>query len=264
MRHLLFTLSSCALLLPATSAASTLAVNFVNAAGDAAQAQPGFTDLLVANLSGAGGSVLNAGSVGGVSISLQNVDVIGANNRIRSIDRGDNRVYQGIYSNLSVGWIGNEDGGDQLLLTLSGLTAGAHSWTSYHIDNGTGLVGNGNQNGKMRIELSLDGGTNFSIVATDYEILDAEASIGESAQPSDPANFTFTTPFVSDGVNNVVFRFTNTSVGGSATLAADAGQDFTVVNGFEVSEVAVPEPGSVALLATLGLAAFVRRRTPRA
>jgi hypothetical protein len=261
MKPQILVASLTVLSVPVATRASTLAVNFVNNAADAVsggpQDQAGFTALVVANASGAGGTVLNAGTVGGVTVSLQNVDTNGGNNRIRSIDRGETRVYNGVYSNLSVGWVGNEDGGDFFLLTLSGVTAGPHNWTSYHIDNGTGASGNGNQNGMMTIQVSVDGGANYSAVATNYEILDAELSLGESAVPSDPANFTFSTTFTANGTDDVVFRFLNTAVGFTPT-AADPGQDFTVINGFEVSPV--PEPSSCFVTAGAAVCLMARRR----
>ncbi len=248
-----------------TATALDLAVNFVNSLDDTFQDQDGFTELAVVNnaANGTGAEVL-AGTVDGVDVILQNVSGGGTLDRIRSVDRGDDRIYNGVLSNLSVGWVGNEEQSDQFLVKLRGVGAGRYLWTSYHVDNGNvhaTIVGgsSGNQSGKMSIELSVDGGATYTMLNPAYQILDTELSIGDTVEPSDPPNFGFTTSFIANGTDDVIFRFINVEIGNSVTLEPDPSQDFTVINGFTLTQIPEPTTLAVAGLAGLGLLA-VRRR----
>jgi hypothetical protein len=226
--------------------ASTLAVNFVNNRFDTFQQQPGFESFYVPNnigtMESASPNIL-AGTSGGVSVYVRS-DQHGP---IRSIDRGNVRVYDGQLSNLSISWIGNGHRAGRFSIRLRGVTAGLHHWTSYHVDNGTGLMRNGDQNGLMRIELSLDGGDSYQILDPAYRILDAEYDPIQTLQPADPPNFLFHTSFVANGTHDVVFRFDNVGSGPDFRGQYPVGADFTVINGFRL--VGVPEPSALALIA---------------
>jgi hypothetical protein len=231
----------CLLLLcPCSAMASTLAVNFVNSPTDTFQRQPGFESFYIPN-----GFPANieayAGTSGGVSVY-----VLSDSGPVRSIDRGNVRVYRGELSNLSISWIGNGHNAGNFYITLRGVSAGLHHWTSYHVDNGTGLMMNGDQNGLMSIELSLDGGQSYQMLDPAYRILDAEIDPIQTLQPYDPPNFLFHTSFVANGSDDVVFRFNNVARGPDLYGQYPIGSDFTVINGFRLT--GVPEPSSMLLL----------------
>jgi hypothetical protein len=251
--------------------ASTIAVNF-GAFGSATE--PGYTDVFPT--AAVAGTVVTAASdqlvfgtstVGGVTITATSATVGGgaiADNRIRALNRfptpPPNPEYTGPLSLLTTSWIGTQrgflaaDGVDSrassLTISLSGVTAGLHTWTSYHLDNGLpATAGNGNQSGQLRIEFSNDSGVTFTTLASAFQIADTEAL----GVPPDANPFSHT--FTSVAGQDVRFRFTNVAPGLLASGSVDVGQDFVVINGFNL----IPEPSS-ALLGLIGALGLLRRR----
>jgi hypothetical protein len=208
--------------------------------------------------------------VGGVTITATSATVGGgaiADNRLRAFTRqltaGD---FTGPLGILTAGFIGTQRGflaadatdlvnnpsglsrASSLIVGLSGVTAGDHTWTSYHLDNGIGAAGN--QSGQMRIEFSNNAGATFTTLATNFQVTDSEA-VGTplNANP-------FTHTFTATGAD-ILFRFTNVALGSNAAGAPASAEDFTVINGFNL--VPVPEPSS-ALLGLVGALTLLRRR----
>jgi hypothetical protein len=144
-----------------------------------------------------------------------------------------------------------------MTLTLAGLSASPYNWTSYHHDTE-------NVHGDFSVELSLDGGANFTQLADGYmsdgseggnpDSTDAPFPGPQTGPDADSLLSTYSTSFVADGVNDVVFRFapySNTAVH----------RQIWGINGFALEQV--PEPSSVAL-ALMGVAfaalGLLRRR----
>ena len=236
-------------LMVAQSNGTTLAINLGPATSDA---EAGFT--LLDSINTAGGAAaysVTLGTSNGVTIVASTGGSL-TDNRYRSIDRGDSTAYEGALDQLTESWVGTQTQGSALTFSLTGVDAGEHVWTSYHFDNGTGASGNGNQNGQMLIELSVDSGASFSTLATNFQIQDNEGTVTSTIAP-------FSANFTAVAGQSVQFRFTNSALGTLASGAIDAGQDFTVINGFTVAPAVIPEP-STALLGLLGGLGLLRRR----
>ncbi|MEX2186462.1 MAG: PEP-CTERM sorting domain-containing protein [Pirellulales bacterium] len=148
-----------------------------------------------------------------------------------------------------------------MTLTLGGLSAGRYDWTSYHHDTE-------NVHGFFRVELSLDGGSNYAILADGY--MSDSTPLGtpgsEDAgyfgpQVGPDANSlisTYQTSFVADGANDVVFRFAPYS-------NTNTHRRIWGINGFVLEQTAVPEPSTIALgLIGVGCLAWQARRRRRA
>jgi hypothetical protein len=251
--------------------ATTIAVNF-GAFGSASE--PGYTDVFptaaVPNTVVTAASdqlVFGTSTVGGVTITASSATIGGgaiADNRIRALNRfptpPPNPEYTGPLSLLTTSWIGTQRGflladgatsrASSLTISLSGVADGLHTWTSYHLDNGLpATAGNGNQSGQLRIEFSNDGGANFVTLTNAFQIADTEA-IGV---PPDANPFSHT--FTAIAGQDIQFRFTNVAPGLLANGTVDPGQDFVVINGFNL----IPEPSS-AVLGLLGAVGLLRRR----
>lgn len=149
-------------------------------------------------------------------------------------------------------WDGTTGTPTCMTLTLSGLNAGSYDWKSYHHDTE-------NVHGYFRVEISVDGSGSFTQLADGYMSDGTTGGNPDSAlggfpgpQAGPDANTlisTYTTSFIADGANDVVFRFApyaNTAVH----------RQIWGMNGF----VLVPEPSTIALL--MG-AAFLRMGRPR-
>lgn len=237
------------LLIVGTASASTLSVNLGPETSDA---EAGFDLLQSSNSTGTAAVSLPLGSVGGVSV-LVSTGGSATDNRFRSVDRGDSTAYSGPFDQLTEGWIGTQTFGSALTISLTGVDAGTHTWTSYHFDNGTGLSGSGNQNAQMLIELSVDGGTTFSTLETNFQIQDNEGTATSTIVP-------FSTDFTAVAGQDVQVRFTASALGTLASGATDVGQDFTVINGFSIEPSVIPEPSSALLGLLAGLGLLRRRR----
>ena len=154
-------------------------------------------------------------------------------------------------------WDGTTGTPTYMTLTLAGLSASPYNWTSYHHDTE-------NVHGDFSVELSLDGGANFTQLADGYmsdgseggnpDSTDAPFPGPQTGPDADSLLSTYSTSFVADGVNDVVFRFapySNTAVH----------RQIWGINGFALEQV--PEPSSVAL-ALMGVAfaalGLLRRR----
>ncbi len=188
------------------------------------------------------------GTFGGVTISATTGG--GTDNRFRSIDRATSTAYSGPLDILTQTWFGTQQPVSALTIILSGVDAGLHNWTSDHFDNGSGASGNGNQNGKMEIALSVDSGTTFTVINPSFQIQDNEGTVTSTIVP-------FSTNFTAVAGQSVQVRFINVALGTLASGATDPGQDFTLINGFNVTPV--PEP-SAALFAAIGLVGVALRR----
>lgn len=211
--------------------------------------QPGTpTETGFTNWTTADSSAPAATTIAGVDLSVV-VSVSDAGpGKLRSINRGDG-LYAGTLDNLTDNWWGaragtiGQPGGAQFSVIIDGedLTAGTYDWTSWHFDHS-------NQTGLMDIEVSIDGGVNFSKPVDDLDIVDGTTD-GFTGAPN-PASFSFT----ANGTDDVQVRFTNDlSNGGGA-----GNVNFLVVNGFEFA--LVPEPGTLALLGLCGVMMIKRRR----
>ncbi len=197
-------------------------------------------------------------------------------NRVRqSIDRGagndanwDNSAgdlnlvtdFLGIDTRTGNGGNGNWDGADEgtptyMTLTLGGLEAQNYNWTSYHADTE-------NVHGYFGVEVSTDGGVNYTQLADGYM---SDASSGgnpdstldgypglQVGPDADTLMSTYRTSFTANGADDVVLRFaphSNTAVH----------RQIWGINGFTL----VPEPSSVIMLlmgAAFGVAGILRRR----
>lgn len=145
-----------------------------------------------------------------------------------------------------------------MTLRLGGLANSRYNWTSYHHDTE-------NVHGFFRVELSLDGGANYTQLADGY--MSDSTPLGTPAstdagyfgpQVGPDANSlisTYGTSFVADGVNDVVFRFAPYS-------NTNTHRRIWGMNGFALEQVPVPEPSTMALAVVggLGLVWQLRRR----
>lgn len=238
--------------LAASASASTMAINFGKVT-PASPTETGYDNALYNDTASLLPTTVNYGTFGGVTLSVStspSTTPVPVDNRLRSIDRGVSPAYSGALDTLTQSWIGTQAQGSYLTVILGGVDAGLHTWTSYHFDNGSGASGNGNQNGKMEIAMSVDSGATFSIVNPSYQIQDNEGTVTSVIAP-------FSVDFTAVAGQSVQFRFLNNALGTLANNTTDPVQDFTLINGFNVAPV--PEP-SAALFSILGLAGFALRR----
>lgn len=144
------------------------------------------------------------------------------------------RSWWGVQGSVSVGQA-------EFLLQIDGsdLGAGLFDWTSWHVDHD-------DQTGDMLVELSVDGGVNYSTVAASFDIVDGR---DEDLFVGAPNPLTFS--FLSNGTDDIIVRYSN--------LETAQSRNFLVINGFEIVSN-IPEPASASLLALAGLALLRRRR----
>lgn len=193
-------------------------------------------------------------------------DVIGSNDANWNNAAGDINLvtdFLGIDARTGGGGNGDWDGTTgtptYMTLTLGGLSNAPYNWTSYHHDTE-------NVHGFFSVELSLDGGANFAQLSDGYMTDSTDLGNPASTDAGYLGTFvgpdasslpsTYTTSFVADGVNDVVFRFApyaNTAVH----------RQIWGINGFELEQV--PEPSTVALgLIGVACLAWQARRRRRA
>ena len=171
---------------------------------------------------------------------------------MQSIDRGagNDNNWGGSRLDLLTDWIGADtrtgNGGNgpydgvngtptRMLLTIGGIPAGSYSWRSYHHDTE-------HMNGLFTMEISTDGGDNFTPVGDVHRITDSTpggnpASITtydgiNNPASGDPAELpsTINTLFTSNGADAIVIRLTPYSV-------AAVHASFVVLNGFEIDRI---------------------------
>lgn len=230
-------LAAAAVLITTMSAnAAFIDVNLTRSDGPA---EAGFTPWVTADRSMPGPLV-----VGAVTLSMVDSINDGTPGEVRSINRS--ATYAGPLASLTQTWwgvrLGASTPGGFLTFDIDGLAAGDYAFTGWHHDQS-------NQTGVMDIELSTDGGSNFSLLGDDFDIVD-NAVDGNAGAPN-PFTFSFT----ATGSDSVQVRFTNDDGGSSST-------DFAVINGFSIAMApAIPEPTTMVLgLAGLTLLGMRRRR----
>ncbi|MDB4434061.1 lamin tail domain-containing protein [Akkermansiaceae bacterium] len=138
---------------------------------------------------------------------------------------------------------GNAGTPTDLVVTLGGLTPGNYEWTSYHHDTE-------NMVGDFTVELSLNGGANYSQIGGTRTMTDSSTGGNpDGAQTYSDASFTIVTlpstvafPFTAASGQEIKVRF-------RALSTSLVHQSFMVVNGFEVAEVASTDgPTALSLL----------------
>ncbi|MDT8388890.1 MAG: PEP-CTERM sorting domain-containing protein [Lentisphaeria bacterium] len=217
----------------------------VNVGRPTTPTEPGFTKWTTNDNTAPG-----ATTISGIGLSVNvSVSDSGGGTALRSLDRSDS-LYTGTLDNLTDNWWGaragtiGQPGGAQFSIIIDGadLGAGTFEFTSWHFDHD-------NQTGPMNIEYSVDGGTGFTTVFSNFDIVDGDTDLFVGAP--NPALFLFT----SNGTDDVWIRFTNSDPGGG-----DGSTNFVVVNGFQLIEI--PEPSTM-LMAGLGLTGVCFRRRRR-
>ena len=167
----------------------------------------------------------------------------------------------GIDTRTGNGGNGNWDGallGTPTFMTLSlgGLSAGTYGWTSWHHDTE-------NVHTLFQIELSTDGGANFTNLGQNFYMSDGTAGGSPSSTADgapfglqtglflDPLPSTVNFNFTANGVDDVVARFAPLS----GTLGNAVHNQLWGINGLRL----VPEP-STGVLGLFGAALLLRRR----
>ncbi|NQU26173.1 MAG: PEP-CTERM sorting domain-containing protein [Candidatus Nealsonbacteria bacterium] len=151
-------------------------------------------------------------------------------------------------------WDGTIGTPTYMTLTLGGLEAMEYDWTSFHADTE-------NVHGYFSVELSTDGGVNFTQLADGYM---SDASPGGNPDSTiapypglvigpdvTTVMSTYNTSFTANGTDDVVLRFapySNTQVH----------RQIWGISGFELAEV--PEPSTIVLLLVGAVAIVVARR----
>lgn len=145
-----------------------------------------------------------------------------------------------------------------MTLRLGGLNHANYHWISYHHDTE-------NVHGFFRVEISLDGGANYTQLADGYM---SDGTAGGTPASTDAGYFgpqagpdanslisTYHTNFTADGANDVVFRFAPYS-------NTNTHRRLWGINGFVLEESPIPEPSTVALAVIAGacLACQARKR----
>lgn len=229
MKHFSLVLATVGILSSA-SLASNLAINLGPLTSEA---ETGYDLAGASNSAGATEVSLGLGTFNGVTVTVATGG--GTDNRFRSVDRGTSPAYSGPLDLLTQSWFGTQTQPSALTMILSGVDAGLHKWTPFHFDNGSGGLGNGNQNGKMEISLSVDGGASFSVVDANFQIQDNEGTPTSEIAP-------FSVDFTAVAGKDVHIRFVNVALGTLANGNTDPGQDFTVINGFVVTQLSATIP----------------------
>lgn len=229
MKNLIFAIATLGVLSP-LSQATNLAINLGPATSEV---EAGYDLAGAGNSSGGAAVSLALGTFNGVTVTVTTGG--STENRFRSVDRGTSPAYSGPLDLLTQSWFGTQTQPSALTIILSGVDPGLHNWKSYHFDNGSGAIGNGNQNGKMEIALSVDCGANFSVVDPRFQIQDNEGTATSEIAP-------FSVDFMAVAGKDVHIRFVNVALGTLANGNTDPGQDFTVINGFVVTQLSATIP----------------------
>jgi MYXO-CTERM domain-containing protein len=137
----------------------------------------------------------------------------------------------------------------QVSLSTLGYTAISLSWDQTRSSTGPS---------SFRVDMSVDGGANFSTVLASYTVIQAGATgSGTLSWSTLPANYqsaftsTLTGLAAADNQSSVIFRFVN--------LSTVASGGTNRIDNIVISGDAVPAPGAIALLGLAGLAARRRR-----
>ena len=202
--------------------ASNLAVNLGAGFTNSPEDEAGFENVTVAN--NVNGPLNGLATIDGVTIGLDEGGTQAE--EIRSVDRGDPGAYSGPLGTLTNTWAGCENPGTSMLIVLSGVTSGEHTWTSYHMDES-------NQTGNMDVSVSVDGGLTFTPVGP-LDIWDTNTHNGTGTAPTDASQFAFTFNFTANGIDDVIVEI-------APAAGAGGGTDFTVTNGFTVEEVIIED-----------------------